>query len=225
MTENWVCYAYWNTKAKRTELGVLSLYEGMVGAYDLNPFKKPLMPQTPGYKGAFFSSFSAKPPVVMQRTFILPKAVRSLSATVTAQGISTKNLLLVLESGQVMMVPRRMIDPRRPNAPPTKNEMSEGLMQYHPFLFFDPRNMVTMNDTVLGLDRVLVTPATIESTALVLATGIDVFFTRATPSKSFDLLAAEFNHGFLLALLVGLGIAVAVAKKLDREKKISAAWQ
>ena len=48
-----------------------------------------------------FSSLSAKPPVVMQRTYIFPKAVRALAATVTNQGISTKNLLAVLEGGQV----------------------------------------------------------------------------------------------------------------------------
>jgi hypothetical protein len=66
----------------------------MVGPYDLNPFKVPM--QTPQ-----FSSFSAKPPVVMQRTFVFPKSIKAVSATVTAQGISTKNLLVVLESGQV----------------------------------------------------------------------------------------------------------------------------
>jgi len=31
--------SYWNTKAKRSELGVLALFEGMMGPLDLNPFK------------------------------------------------------------------------------------------------------------------------------------------------------------------------------------------
>jgi hypothetical protein len=39
ISENWVVYSFWNIKAKRTEVGVLSLYEGMMGPYDLNPFK------------------------------------------------------------------------------------------------------------------------------------------------------------------------------------------
>lgn len=67
-----------------------------------------------------FSSFSAKPPVVMQRTFIFPRAVKSVSATVTASGIATKNPLLVLESGQVAMLPRRLLEPRRPFSEPSK---------------------------------------------------------------------------------------------------------
>jgi hypothetical protein len=82
-----------------------------------------------------------------------------------------------------------------------------------------------MNETVLGLERVFATPALIESTTLVLMAGIDVFFTRATPSKTFDLLAADFNHSFLLALLGGLAVMTVALKKLDREKKINAAWQ
>jgi len=53
---------------------------------------------------ASFSSFSAKPPVVMQRTFVLPHAVTHLEATVTAQGIATKDLLATFESGQVCNV-------------------------------------------------------------------------------------------------------------------------
>jgi len=39
LSENWVVYGYWNAKAKRTELGVLALFEGIVGPYALNPFK------------------------------------------------------------------------------------------------------------------------------------------------------------------------------------------
>mmetsp|Transcript_41948 Transcript_41948/g.84760 ORF Transcript_41948/g.84760 Transcript_41948/m.84760 type:complete len:995 (+) Transcript_41948:1441-4425(+) len=218
LSENWVVYSYWNTKAKRSEVGVLSLYEGMVGPYDLNPLKVPLQTLE-------FSSLSAKGPVVMQRTFVFPKAVQSVSATVTAQGISTKNLLFVLESGQVVMVPRRMLDPRRPNTAPTKHEQAEGLMQYHPFLFLDPRHFVTMNETVTGLSSVFAVPAVIESATLVLLGGVDVFFTRATPSKTFDLLAADFNRPFLLALLFGLALMTVALKKLDREKKINAAWQ
>ena len=62
-------------------------------------------------------------------------------------------------------------------------EQMEGLLQYHPFLYPDTRQYVTLNQTVMGLDRCFVTPAIIESTALVLATGVDVFFMRATPSK------------------------------------------
>jgi hypothetical protein len=217
LSENLVVYSFWNEKAKRSEIGVLSLYEGMVGAYDMNPFKIPL--QDPA-----FSSFNAKPPVVMQRTFISPKSIKHLSATVTAQGISTKNILAVFDGGQIAMIPRRMLDPRRPNSPPSKTEMEEGLFQYHPHLFLDPRGYITMNQTSLGVNHVYLSSAIIESATIVLATGIDTFFTRATPSKTFDLLAADFNYSFLLALLGGLLVATIILRKFDQEKKLNSAW-
>jgi len=48
---------------------------------------------------------------------------------------------------------------------------------------------------------------------------------QATPSKTFDLLAADFNHAFLLLLLGGLGLAVVLMQRWDRKKKLGAAWQ
>ena len=52
LSENWVCYSYWNAKARRSELGVLSLFEGMVAPYDLNPLKVRRDPLTGRPQGA-----------------------------------------------------------------------------------------------------------------------------------------------------------------------------
>ena len=145
ISENWVIYTYWNAgKAKRTEVGVLALYEGMMGPFDLNPFKVPL--QDP-----IFSSFSKKPPVVMQRTFIFPKTVEAISASVTANGIATKNPMFLLQSGQIAVLPRRLLEPRRPSGTPSKTEQQEGLFQYHPLLLPDGRYYASLNQTILGL--------------------------------------------------------------------------
>lgn len=37
-------------------------------------------------------------------------------------------------------------------------------------------------------------PSKLESTSLVLAVGLDLFFARVAPSKPFDVLSEEFNH-------------------------------
>lgn len=219
ISENWVIYTYWNAgKAKRTEVGVLALYEGMMGPFDLNPFKVPL--QDP-----IFSSFSKKPPVVMQRTFIFPKTVEAISASVTANGIATKNPMFLLQSGQIAVLPRRLLEPRRPSGTPSKTEQQEGLFQYHPLLLPDGRYYASLNQTILGLQRVFVAPALIESTTLVLATGVDTYFMRVTPSKTFDLLAADFNHIFLALLTAGLAFSVIILRNMDRRKKLNGAWQ
>jgi len=161
----------------------------------------------------------------MQRTFIFPRAITSLAVTVTARGITSKNLLIGLESGQVASLHRRFIDPRRPNGKPSKTEMMEGLMTYSPYLPIIPFAMVTVNGSVMGLEDIHATSAVIESTSLVLSQGIDMFFSRVTPSKTFDLLAADFNRPMLLMLLAGLTTALVVTKGMDKRKKLAMAWK
>ncbi len=46
-----------------------------------------------------------------------------------------------------------------------------------------------------------------------------------TRTQTFDLLAADFNHGFLLALLGGLATAVVLLQRFDANKKLAAAWK
>lgn len=43
----------------------------------------------------------------MQRTFIVPRAISNIAATVTSRGITTKSFLLALESGQIVSLDRR----------------------------------------------------------------------------------------------------------------------
>ncbi|KAH8045659.1 hypothetical protein JL722_14149 [Aureococcus anophagefferens] len=124
LNENWVIYSYWNHKAKRAELGSLSLHEGMIERFGLSPFKVPEQESTA-------SAWSLPPPVALQRTFALPKPVTALGATATSRGIASKH--------------------------------------------------------ILKLNAIYATDAKLESTSLVLATGVDVFGCRHMPSGAFDL--------------------------------------
>ena len=90
LNENWVIYSYWNHKAKRAELGSLSLHEGMIERFGLSPFKVPEQESTA-------SAWSLPPPVALQRTFALPKPVTALGATATSRGIASKHVLLGVE--------------------------------------------------------------------------------------------------------------------------------
>jgi hypothetical protein len=46
-----------------------------------------------------------------------------------------------------------------------------------------------------------------------------------TLSQTFDLLAADFNHQFLLALLGGLALATVFLSRIEASKKLGAAWK
>ena len=59
--------------------------------------------------------------------------------------------------------------------------------------------------TVEGVNLINTSPAHVESHTLVLTHGgPDIFFTRLSPSKAFDLLPDDFNKGVLSVVVLSL---------------------
>lgn len=67
-------------------------------------------------------------------------------------------------------------------------------------------------------------PSGLESTSLVLAYGLDMFFTRVTPSGTFDILKDDFDYALISLVLVVLVVASVVCKRLARARSIKQAW-
>lgn len=218
--ENHFLVSYWNAKAQRTELSSVALYEGMVGKYDLGPLSSGNSFSGEGP----FSGFTSLAPLSLQKTFVVPRAVSLLHRTITKAGLSNKNVLLGTASGQIVSVDLRTVHPRRPLGEPSKTEKEEGLLQYSPYLLFAPAAMVSQNESVLGLAGIECGPSNLESTSLIFAYGLDVFFNHHKPSQSFDLLATDFNKTFLVLLLTGLFVAVLSLQRMTKRKQIGAMW-
>jgi hypothetical protein len=70
------------------------------------------------------------------------------------------------------------------------------------------------------VQRIITSPAIVESTSLVFAFGIDVFGTRVAPSFLFDILGKGFNKvsliGTVLALTVGVVALGPVVRSIVR---------
>jgi len=215
--ENWVVYSFWEAKAHRTQIGALSLYEGFIDKHGLNPFTRP-------EQETHSSAFAAHPPIILQKTFVFPHAVRALGTTATAHGITAKHLLVALESGQVLGLDRRLVDPRRPEAPPKKQEAAEGLSQYDPFVPVVPPHMLSYFRRVERAARFYSVPTRVESTTLVLTLGLDLYATRAQPSKTFDLLPEEFGRAALVAILAGMTAVTVALSRAVAAKQLRAKW-
>lgn len=78
ISENWVIYAFFNEKNRRTEVGVLTLYEGMIDKNGLSAFSSP-------EQALSFSSLEARnaKPVVLTKRYVVPKPVTALGITST----------------------------------------------------------------------------------------------------------------------------------------------
>lgn len=97
--------------------------------------------------------------------------------------------------------------------------------RYHPIMMLPPQATLNYNQTVFGVERLFVGTSGLESTCLVLATGLDIFLTEAAPSKKFDTLNDDFPQALVIVALAGLTMAVLVARQKAREKSLSNLWR
>ena len=218
ISENWIFYSFANEKTRRAEVGVLSLYEGMIDSAGLTAFTAPEL-------STAFSSLDARhsKPVVLAKTYSLARPVTALGMTATRSGISSRRLVVASVDGRVYAVDRKALEPRRPVGPLKDSEKKEGLAQYSEYIPFLPYATLSYNLTVEGVQRILTAPTDLESQTLILAYGgPDIFFTRTSPSRGFDLLPDSFNRELLLVVVVALVLVTLelrqrVSKKFQRQ--------
>jgi hypothetical protein len=218
LTENWFAYSLWADilsttdslpGAKGYQIILSELYESGV-ANDRGPL------------GDASNSSSLQPseipdaepalPHVVTQSFIIPEPISHMSVTQTRQGITTRQLLCTLaNSNAIAGVPRNVLNPRRPvGRDPTASEMEEGLFRYSPVVDFSPNIILTHKREVIGIKKIITSPAVLESTSLLFAYGIDVFGTRVAPSAAFDILGKAFNKLSLVATVLALAAGVTV---------------
>lgn len=205
VSENRVVAHYWNQQSLQFEITALELFEDRNDpAFDTD--------------GPTFSSRSSLPPVVNMQTFVFGAAVRALATTSTQRGITPKSFLAALSSGQILHIPRPLLDPRRPLEDPTPQLQAEGLVPYSREILADPLMMASYNITVANPKRFAVSHALLESTCLVLAYGLDLFFTRLTPADAFDMLSPDFNYLFLVLTVSLAGLAIPISRFLANRR-------
>ena len=161
---------------------------------------------------------------VDRATFALPARPVTLAATVTARGVAPTVLLVGTAGGEVLALPRRVVDPRRPppgDAAAVAAGAAEGLPPYHPVLPAPPTSYATHGARLGGGGPahrrpllLAVAPAVLESTALAFGTGGagDAWGSRLQPASSFDLPPPDFPYGLLAAVTALTGVGAALLK-------------
>ena len=78
---------------------------------------------------------------------------------------------------------------------------------------------------VEGLRGIVTMPAKLESTTLAFIYGVDLFFTRLAPSKTYDSLTEDFSYALLLITIVALLVAIIVTWVLSERKDLQEKWR
>ncbi|KPJ04346.1 Uncharacterized protein KIAA0090-like [Papilio xuthus] len=213
--DNCIAYVYLSDKYRRVEIATMELYEGK---------------ERWGTPGAPFSSFSsARAPAAARQAYIVPAAARAPRAaalTVTERSLTDRHLLLALSNGAIMEIPWAFLDPRR--APAGGGQMGvgeEGVLPYLPELPLPAEAVLNYNRSLHRVRSLHTHPAGIESTSLVLATGLDMYYTRVAPSKTFDLLKEDFDYHLISIVLVALVVATYSTKYFASRKMLKMAWK
>lgn len=87
------------------------------------------------------------------------------------------------------------------------------------------QSYVTHSLKVEGLRGILTVPAKLESTTLVFAYGVDLFYTRLAPSRTYDSLTEDFSYALLLLTIVALVAAIFVTWVLSEKKELREKWR
>jgi hypothetical protein len=220
VSENWVIYTYVNVKRRRTEIGVLSLHEGMIQPKGLTYFAHP-------EQSSSFSSFDPREssPVVLAKVYAFPKAITALGVTSTKQGISRQNILLASADGALSTINKMILETRRPVGDAKPEEKKEGLMPYKELIPESPLFSLNYNQTMEPFTKIVSATTSLESQSLVFGFGgPDLFFTRTSPTKGFDLLPETFNKVLVGGTTVGIVIALFVVKRMGTKKALKQGW-
>ncbi|KAH8925822.1 DUF1620-domain-containing protein [Atractiella rhizophila] len=160
----------------------------------------------------------------IEQAFRWVGGVKTLGITSTRMGITTKNLLVATENGQIYNIPRKFLDPRRPVGKPSKDDQEEMLIPYDPVIPPEPRWIVSGPSQVLGVEGVVSAPSRLESTSFVLAYGADLFLDTVAPSQPFDILSDSFNKHQLVGTIAGLMLGVGITRPMVKKKQLRAKW-
>ncbi|XP_031256639.1 ER membrane protein complex subunit 1 [Pistacia vera] len=219
-SENWVVYHYFNLRAHRFEMSVIEIYDQsraenkdvwklVVGKHNLT---------------APVSSYSRPEVVTKSQSYFFTHSVKAIAVTLTAKGITSKQLLIGTIGDQVLALDKRFVDPRR-TVNPSQAEKEEGIIPLTDFLPIIPQSYVTHALKVEGLRNIVTVPAKLESTTLVFAYGMDLFFTQLAPSRTYDSLTEDFSYALLLITIIALVAAIFVTWILSERKELQDKWR
>ncbi|CAN6839068.1 unnamed protein product [Brassica oleracea] len=219
-SENWVVYHYFNLRAHKYEVTVVEIYD-QSRAENKNVWKLVLGKHN---LTAPISSYSRPEMFTKSQSYFFAQSVKTIAVTSTAKGITSKQLLIGTIGDQILALDKRFVDPRR-TLNPSQAEKEEGIIPLTDSLPIIPQSYITHSLKVEGLRGIVTAPAKLESTTHVFAYGVDLFYTRLAPSKTYDSLTDDFSYALLLITIVALVAAIYITWVISEKKELSEKWR
>ncbi|CAF3678394.1 unnamed protein product [Rotaria socialis] len=207
LAENWIIYTYYNQRYRRYEAVSSSLFEGPAQ-----------------YNDSAFSSFDPIEPVVQSKAYILPYGVNAIQVTTTEKGITSRDIIMAAPNGMLIEIPWILFDPRRP-LDLTLLDREEGLIMYTPEIMINFESVINYYKFVYNIRGIHTVATGLESTSVVFAYGLDLFYTRVFPSRIFDQLKDDFDFMFIGWSTVAFVVGSFIAKRFAAIHQTKKAWK
>ncbi|KAA3671932.1 uncharacterized protein DEA37_0006321, partial [Paragonimus westermani] len=164
-------------------------------------------------------------PQVMQQSYILttPPCNGVAAVSLTERGITSKSIVFGLQKGALIELPKSFFDPRRA-LDLSPELMEEGVHPYTPVLPLSDLAVISYNQSIMGIQAIRTAMTGLESTSLVFAYGLDMFFTRIAPSLTYDLLKEDFDYTAIAIVTLGMVVASVVTQRLAARRAVFRAW-
>lgn len=225
VSEHWAAYTFWQQTQGRWYIGVIDTYYPQPA--DLNAMN---LLFSRGNANDTVSPYDAPPELIVEsESFRTKYAASCLAVTKTSHGTTSKMLLMGTTNGQIVSIDRRMLDPRRPKVlpgtKPTPEQVYERLPPYHPEIGTSGPSFVTLYNRVERLQGIETLHAMLESSTLVFAHGLDMYFMRMQPSRGFDMVPDDFPHALLVFMVLGLAISLYILRKIIQKRTLRLTWK
>jgi len=161
---------------------------------------------------------------VYSQSYLLPSAVNSITTTKSVKGITSKLFLFGLSNNKILGIPKNVLDPRRPLGVPSSSDQEEFLNTYDVEIPILGTSLLSYYQSIMNLRKIETYPSKFESTCHVIGYGTDIFYTRVSPSLSFDYLNDDFSYSLLLMTSFGLLFATLIARWYSKQLEINRKW-
>ncbi|EPY52389.1 ER membrane protein complex subunit 1 [Schizosaccharomyces cryophilus OY26] len=212
LSENWLVYSYWNAVPTiSTKIVSVELFEG-----DKPNVKYNFDVVESGNNNYLPSAFT--------KSFNFDRLINAMAVTTTNQGITSRDILVSLSSNQLGMIPQSFLSPLRPVHKHNEKPEPSSFIPYEPVLPVFDNQILSYDQRLYGIKKMISEPSTFESTTLVMAVGLDIFLTRTAPSMPFDMLSSYFDKKQLTLTTLGILLTVLITKPMVKRKQLNAKW-
>lgn len=174
------------------------------------------------------NSMSHTIPYVVRSSTLLTQRVRSLDVTQTLMGLTEPAVVLTLESGQVTLVSKFLLDARRPK------EMNDAyreeyLRQYRPITSLRSHSrdslFVDEGKHIPRIKSIAVAPHHIkESICQIAVLGTDLVYSLEHPAGKFDSLPDDFLYSGVIGMILTLIAVYLYTRDLNVKASLAKSW-